>query len=914
MANQQPSNSYVGPSPAIPGKPNVQELPTPNLDDRIVVIRKDTRAAGYKQPEKGDTYTGLEPEKMEGFLFATSKSLDQIGWVNEYWLNERQNQNDYNFEISYPFADPNYPTITRTYVVLRGDQREDEPAADSKDPVYPDLFLTDHKIGRLQNPEIDALFVSVIRTYERLPGPVITSYQENQVQQLVTVQTQTVKTDAVPPLPLSALTEIAKEDRKTTAKAEVTIGTVPDVFPNTILATSRDDAVLPYRHRRFLAALPSQKTSQTLAGIAVAPVLADHDWEASQHQTTKFKKEISSTVRDLEAPITLTDLRLTAEQQLSTATDTWANGIQNLVPAPLLIEGDMMQLGNNSSLLSRVTVPNVFSKARFETKIPDLIPEKFRALLPTRIDSYTEIGQAAQPVLGTGELSEIQEQTTEFWRRVTIEDRDILHLPVSLVNFKMTPVQQLETITATLFSGIQQQLPTINARTEELEIQPLGNGTTLATSGVVPDVFNAIKYSVEIPDVIPQEFRAAIPTDSIEEILEGQATPPTLGTGDLRATDDQITEFKHRVGTVSRNTLGLPAVLIDFETTEEYGGGSLGIVRTLDITPMIPDEGVTITKSRVKSLGAGLFLKETSELNVVAWPTLTGRKWDEELQNYSLEEEQVVDVSYTGTSGDYFVENVKPLDKWRSKRVKITRQPLATGPSSAIITYSFEPYQFPGYIGIIPSAAFYKRASARLVKHTIRTWFMLKDTTPTVGIPGSGSDVEFSEIITDSAVITGLSGAPEFVHDVLHDAYVYGSIAFAATTPSASEYVSGIPSGSTVHKNLATLYNPGAGAILGAHITLLLGAYSKNDIIITALGVGNSILAYSDGLGGSFPNGTTGPLSSSYGSQWNVFGWDSPTYIPGTGWIGTERVISATVVPTDIPRLWKIQTKSVVAR
>lgn len=125
-------------------------------------------------PSPGDEYAGLDlKDELGGFVFATAvPDKQRTGWATLFYVNERQNQDAYNFTTDYPFADTGYPRVTRTTVVLRSDFEED--AAGTADPVFSDLILTDHKQIRLDDPMMDALFVGVQRVYQKIPGPVLT--------------------------------------------------------------------------------------------------------------------------------------------------------------------------------------------------------------------------------------------------------------------------------------------------------------------------------------------------------------------------------------------------------------------------------------------------------------------------------------------------------------------------------------------------------------------------------------------------------------------------------------------------------------------------------------------------------------------------------------------------------------------
>jgi hypothetical protein len=571
-----------------------------------MVLRKDRRK--FKRlPTQGAKYDGPNADEFCDFFFATAKPSDQIGWVNLFYINERKNQDRYNFEITYPFASKDYPTITRTYVVLRGDQRTQEPDADTRDPIYRDLLLTDHKIVRIQQPELDALFVQVSRTFERLPGPVITSYEMNQPQQVVTVDVQDVAYDAAPPINPDALTEVTKLERKTTAKATTTLGKVPSVFPDFNYVTSRDDAVIPYRHRKFLGALPSVQISQIQAGQASVPVLADVDWYATDHQITEFKHQYSRTVRNLTAPIALLEYRLTPEQQLSTVTETWAPGLQTIVPQPLLTEADAIQLGNNESIKSETVVPNVFPQSVFETEIPDPIPLKFRVTIPVSTTTQTSIGTAVPPVLGTGELSARDEQTKEFWHRLMTRGRDPTQLPVSLVSYDLTPDQQVSQIIETLDAGLQ----TLTAVPLLIKgsVDNLGNNTSLRSTTTIPDVFNRAEYRVIIPDPVPEKFKVTIPVSESALTSVGEAIPPVLGTGELERIDQQEKEFWHRVTVRGRNITQLPVSLLSYELTPEQQIET--VIETLDVGIQTLSPNALLLKASVDNLGNNTSLKTT---------------------------------------------------------------------------------------------------------------------------------------------------------------------------------------------------------------------------------------------------------------------------------------------------------------
>lgn len=159
-----------------PQRKQIFQFPTPNLEDRVFYELHDSTQMNYTVPEYGTPHPNQS--KYAGYVFALVKSANEAGWVMWFYLNERANQDAYNYEISYPYADTDYPAYIRTYVLLR--ENLVEPAAGTPDPVYGlDYILTNHKQTRLGDPVLDSLFVGVQRAYEKLPGPVIESYVIN---------------------------------------------------------------------------------------------------------------------------------------------------------------------------------------------------------------------------------------------------------------------------------------------------------------------------------------------------------------------------------------------------------------------------------------------------------------------------------------------------------------------------------------------------------------------------------------------------------------------------------------------------------------------------------------------------------------------------------------------------------------
>lgn len=611
-----PASSLYGPGLQAPGRPYVYKFPTPLLNDRIFSVRVDSRAGAFVLPNKGDPYEGQDADQFKDFLFATAIPIEgSPGWWNLFYLNEHLNQESYNYTIEYPYTDPNYPKLTRTYVFLRGTMVE--PNADELDPIFngivdptdPDppttfpsgtttqdptftskqpllppgivLVLTDHKTTRFEDPILDALFIGVTRIYENLPGPILTTYKENAYQQIETVQTQEVITGTTPIA--DALTDEITVERTTTAKQKNMVGRVPDVPAKNIF------------------------------------------------------------------------------------TQLWSSPYR------------------------------------------DFLPIAFRYLNPLVTAEHDEAGiaTAADAILGPVDTTKTVAQITEFRRHISTTSAPIHH--TVLQEERLSPEQQLVTITQTLDAGVQDISPDLGALLISGKVEQVGLGATIKTEETVTSVFPRQEEAAEIPDLIPVEFRAFIPT-----VIEAQTkagivsigVPPTLGPGELRRRNIQETEFKERIEVTKRLLPTLPFTFTNFKLLEDLKegmGGVLSVTLTLDNAPLTIDQGFFVTRSDVKQIGGGLWTKETDKL-VDEWPVLQEVRTDPQTGIIINIIKTMILPLPAPTPGHPGVSNpndmgggnwvdVLPIDKWRSIQI-VSRVDCASLPAPLTWATSYR-YIFP---------------------------------------------------------------------------------------------------------------------------------------------------------------------------------------------------------------------------
>ena len=442
-------------------------------------------------------------------------------------------------------------------------------------------------------------------------------------------------------------------------------------------------------------------------------------------------------------------------------------------------------------------------------------------------------------------------------------------------------------------------------------------------------------YSIEIPDLIPVEFRSQLPVLEHSQTVIGTASAQVLGIGDLFHEQKQLDAYTYRETIRGRGAITLPQTVTNTELTEEYGGGVLKVTVTLDLFDNLTiDQGFLVVDSSIKKLDSitnGLTVK-TSRINAADhWPTIDGRNWNEEFQTYDLIQTQVVDAAtYVPPDPlpDFAVEEIRPVDVWRDRRIRRTVDPgNHDSLANALISYRYHPFQFPGTLDYHRLITFshregFRRAAALLAKHTIRTWWIDSATPPTVGNTDLGSfDIDVKEIISDTVNVpvftTGSDLGAQSFSDVLHDDITNTLGAFyPATTPSFTEYYLGTSSGVTSLYYVAFPTVQGTGYAVGNTV-----GFGPATFVVAAVGAAGELLAVqAEGYPGpvaitAITNlGVFAGSGGGTGASATVFQVDYSIATPGTAWVGNERPIAADIKQTDVPNLWKIAIEFVVMR
>ena len=385
-----------------------------------------------------------------------------------------------------------------------------------------------------------------------------------------------------------------------TIKTEVV---VPSVFANKTISKTKADLT----PQKFRSAQEDTTTEETLAGEATEPSLAENEFSKSEQQVTEFVKRVTTNVRDIETSTTLEEKVVTPDGQLATRTLRLSKEAQTIDPDELTVDGSIEALGDGRTIKTETKAPSVLELPVFSVERPDATPAKFRVAVPTATEQKTIVGDAEKPSLQEGEISKSEQQQTKFVKRTTVTKRDQDQLPKTLTQKTTTNEGLLATVTETLKEGDTTEQP--NA-TKTVESEALGDGNYVIRTTEAPEVFSAKTFSKEAPDPAPLKFRIASPTTTEEETVEGEAENPTLETGDIAKSEQQINKFTKRLRSTFRNLLNLPKTIVQKATNNE---GQLVTVRE---TLQVGDATEQPTAKRIvesEALGDGTYVVRVTE-------------------------------------------------------------------------------------------------------------------------------------------------------------------------------------------------------------------------------------------------------------------------------------------------------------
>ena len=609
--------------PQAPYRQDRKIFPTPLVADILFSEVRDCTRSEF--PEYGTPHPNPNKWPHHKLVFIKTVDIERDGIFEFFYAAERQDQDLYNFASGYRNVIGNaggreFRVVQRSYLTLRDafqplDIEFGTPMPNVPEGVFDDVeyVFFDRQQQKIEQQELESLFVAEVHTYIE---KVFLEYKLSYGAQ---------KSDVVP--------------------------------------------------EKFRALIPQTSTEQIVEGLAQQPTLTGSQLSVTQDQINPDIKVVKTVSRaDQQSGYTLSGKQITNDLQVASVVETLVPDGTTIEATGLTVDGSVESLGNGQSLQRIITVPELFASESYSSQIPDPVPEKFRALSPTTSKEENVFGTAAAPSLAEGELEATEQQVNKFVKRKRNTKRDVTVLPVSLTQKSTTNDKQLATITETLQVTDSAEAPTA---TVDIESQALGDGTYVVRKVELPELFTAETFSIQIPETIPEKFRAEIPTVTVQSNKAGQASEPTLGDDELESSQQQLNAFVYREQITKRDTVtevALPTV------ERAYVSGTIAKVsEKLSADPDI-ESGFLVAESQAVPIGDDKFIVQT--VKVDAWPVLRSSEWDPVLNTQVVRTEEFVapPTVFSEQNTAFRAEN-------KDRTLKIVEEPPTSALSNYVLSY-----------------------------------------------------------------------------------------------------------------------------------------------------------------------------------------------------------------------------------
>jgi hypothetical protein len=679
----------------------------------------------------------------------------------------------------------------------------------------------------------------------------------------------------------------------------------------------------------FRPLLKTTTTKEVFIGNASMPALTTGQLLWSEQQRDAFTYErVQESLDTLPGATSISRKETRPDGQVATIVDTLQpSGTSTAVPTALK-EVAVRDLGIGFEIETITTVPEVFVAGSYTKTVIDLIPPELKAAVPIVELDETLTGLAStNPILLTGELSRNEQQVTEFTKRVRTKSTGSIALPVSITALETNRDKQTVSVIYTLeVAGTNAAVPTALV---DVEVKALGNGLEVVTKRTIAAVFPATTYSISMLNLIPAEFRGSVPTKTSDVTSDGIAsTNPMLLAGELERSETQVTAFTRRVRTTGFGTVTLPITFTGGEKLVEKFGVQLLAKKVISLaalgTTVLPFGPLVIEAEKTQ---ISAFMEITTSLVSAAptWPVIHSLLYDEEMKVLFPEDRQIVDpnlpITIPSPTATDLVE-LKGLDQYHAWKITTSKFPTANSRANANVSDIMKPFTFPGrfnvnlarvYGGVVAS----KRPTSSLVRITQYQWWVISPIKPVL---------TFDEIKTQTAYWWDQASQPrpDAYENVICDSYsisLYGSVLVVpASSPSLSEFAGSggfAPAYVTWTQNSSSVVGTNTdfsiySQILQNNPFALLDApdgsswgfsvYSKTIMVLKAGG-------FNADQTPSFP-----PYKGPTTKVPTISSVPLPAGTAPTGWVGSSRVIAATVEPDKLPNLWRITTHEVVMR
>jgi hypothetical protein len=338
-------------------------------------------------------------------------------------------------------------------------------------------------------------------------------------------------------------------------------------------------------------------------------------------------------------------------------------------------------------------------------------------------------------------------------------------------------------------------------------------GDVWVTKTVTAPTFDDKSYRVQIPDLLPQEFRSQVPNKTEHHTIDGTAQWPTLASGELSRSEEQ-----RKVGvksvTVESRDLTTPPVITGMKYDPQWNGSRVIQTQRVVAAGTKVTQVFGMTDAVVRPIDANNALQETWSVDATpaAFPTVSYREFNPDLQANVTTDQSIVAVSDQYTYVNYDLEMEEHYIDALHKLRRVSK--LSTGAVPATYNvYTTQQFTFPGILSylsfaLVSLAAANRREpqyavgarTAYTAPTSVRNqmdffitqpalWGLYVWATTDVVFKGLSYSINIGNVLTETWNSIGVTYSG--------DAY-YGNTVdrfnVSATSPSASTYIAAIGS------------------------------------------------------------------------------------------------------------------------
>ena len=664
--NPIPTTNAMKPAP---GK-GVSSFPTPVIKDTVIVEIVNAWKGDYQPLEYGTKWDDVPHASVQGSypdhkLINQSPNSEDGQWVKRIWANDRVDQDTYNYAIKYSGGSDAHPIYIRTYVELRETYA---PVPDlSPDPLFPNAKLVEEEVQR-EDGELDSRYVKVIRTYETLPGPIISSQRVNERGDLETVEVQEVapSTSPDPDGLLVTQTQVLKED---VSKGTKTTATVPSHSQLLIKekkegllgeTVTTDDIVDPATNpdalTQSIVASVVQQTSATKA-VKRTTTASGPASLSKQSKDGKLLGDVTSTqsvVAPNASPDAVSSTILSSEvSQVDSGKAIKTNTILNSTPTLLGKQAGEGLLGTRETI-----EVIVLSGASADVVSETIISSQIEPIDSVRSRKVTTTSSGPKSLSGAQKGEGLLGETT-IEESIVAAGEEPDGLDERIVSSKVDPIDLAKSKKTTITSNGPKSLSgnRINQRgdTETIEESIVPSGTIAG-----PDDFLLISSEIQPIDAAKSRLTKTTvesysqlsgldkkpgllgQTQTIETIVDPSTQPENLtfdGSGGIiESSVSPISATKSKKTTVTSSG---PALLSVRSLTDSPLGLVVADVEQTIVQPsQSPENGLTVISDSIQSIDSVKSRRE--RVTVDSWPINYGRTFEQEFATGFLYEETIV--------------------------------------------------------------------------------------------------------------------------------------------------------------------------------------------------------------------------------------------------------------------------------